>query len=284
MGKRFLAYGQLLASWRKPGKGSFAVFRGPSGNYYTADGLSFFRRFLARPLPGNAPAEPDARTGGVVFPAYRNPPVWALSGGRVLEAGWAGPLGRRVVIEHEDGIRATYYQLGSIASDVRGESVTVAKCSERRVFPEPRRIATASESPSCKMASGFALCPVHKPLEPISADAMETFSRQVKNTGAFWKRPKRMVWASPGRWGGCLKKRFGRFSKKQCTKSETFCCSTPCAGPKNSQGDCHTCTHSPARWPLTVDQIQRCNSRQQGRQRGNGRQTTGTMCVLKALA
>lgn len=183
MGRKFLAYGSLLAvvaDTRK--KGSFAVFRGLSGNYYTADGLSFFRRFLSRPLPGDAPAEPDSRTGGVVFPAYRNPPVWALSGGRVLESGWAGPLGRRVVVEHEDGIRATYYQLGSIASDIRpgvlvNRRQVIGTAGFSGTTPDRNGVGV-SIMQNGQPVSLYALSTSR--LAPLPADALGPFSRQVE--------------------------------------------------------------------------------------------------------
>lgn len=183
MGKNFLVYGPLLAvmvDTRK--KGSFAVFRGPVGNYYTSDGLSFFRRFLPRPLPGNAPAEPDPRTKGVVFPAYRHPPVWALSGGNVLQVGWAGALGRRVVIQHEDGIRATYYQLGSIESNMKpGVSVTrrqvIGTAGFSGTTPDRNGVGIVIEQ-NGQPISLYALSTSR--LAPLPTEAMEAFSRQVQ--------------------------------------------------------------------------------------------------------
>ncbi len=186
MGKRFLGYGALLAvSVETRRKGVYRVFRGPSGNYYTSDGLSFFRRFLARPLPGDAPAEPDPRTGGVVFPARRNPPVWALAAGRVVESGWAGPLGRRVVVEHEDGVRATYYQLGSIASEIRpGASVIRRQVLGTAGFsgttPDRNGVGIALVQ-NGQPVSLYALSSSRLP--PLPAESLSEFSRQVEEWG-----------------------------------------------------------------------------------------------------
>ncbi len=165
--KKFSRYGPLLAIQlvsRK--KGSYFAFRGPNGGYYTAEGLSFFRFFLPRPLPGNAPEEPDPRTGGVLFPAHRNPPVWTLAPGQVVEAGWAGPLGRRVIIEHEKQIRSSYYQLGSIPNDLKvGDTVT-----RRQV------IGTAGYSGTTPDKNGVGVL-VTQAGKPVSIYALST-SRQ----------------------------------------------------------------------------------------------------------
>lgn len=124
--KKFHSYGPIQAVHLvSKKKGSYFAYRGPAGGYYTADGLSFFRRFLPRPLPGNAPPEPDAQTGGVIFPAHRNPPVWSLAPGRIVELGWAGALGRRVTIAHDDDARTMFYQLGSITTGLKvGDTVS----------------------------------------------------------------------------------------------------------------------------------------------------------------
>ena len=186
--KKFFGYGPILAVHlvsRK--KGSYFAYRGPAGGYYTADGLSFFRRFLPRPLPGNAPPEPDPQTGGVIFPAHRNPPVWSLAPGRVVEAGWAGPLGRRVIIAHEDDVRTTFYQLGSIADGLKaGDSVgrrqIIGSAGFSGTTPD-RNGAGLLATQAGRPVSVYALSTTRQPSLPV--DLQPAFARSVEAHAAL---------------------------------------------------------------------------------------------------
>ncbi|PKN27072.1 MAG: hypothetical protein CVU65_03655 [Deltaproteobacteria bacterium HGW-Deltaproteobacteria-22] len=186
--KKFFAYGPVLAvQLVSRRKGSFSAYRGPNGGYYTADGLSFFRRFLPRPLPGNAPPEPDPQTGGVVFPAHRNPPVWTLAPGKVVEAGWAGQLGRRVEIVHENEVRSVFYQLGSIATGLKaGDTVTrrqiIGSAGFSGTTPD-RNGAGVLVTQAGRPVSIYALSTTRQ--DPLPADLVPAFSRQVETHGAL---------------------------------------------------------------------------------------------------
>ena len=186
--KKFFGYGPILAVHlvsRK--KGSYFAYRGPSGGYYTADGLSFFRRFLPRPLPGNAPPEPDPQTGGVIFPAHRNPPVWSLAPGRVVEAGWAGPLGRRVIIAHEDDVRTMFYQLGSIATGLKagdpvGRRQIIGSAGFSGTTPD-RNGAGLLTTQGGRPVSVYALSTTRQPSLPV--DLQPAFARSVEANAAL---------------------------------------------------------------------------------------------------
>ena len=186
--KKFFGYGPILAVQvvtRR--KGTFSAYRGPSGGYYTADGLSFFRRFLPRPLPGNAPPETDPQTGGVVFPAHRNPPVWTLAPGKIVEAGWAGKLGRRVEIAHENDIRTVFYQLGSIAAGLKsGDSVTrrqiIGSAGFSGTTPDRNGVGVLVTQAG-RPVSIYALSTSRQ--DPLPADLVPAFSRQVEAHAAL---------------------------------------------------------------------------------------------------
>ncbi|MBU1238515.1 M23 family metallopeptidase [Myxococcota bacterium] len=126
--KRAIGYGNILAvRLNTREKGEYNVFYYEPGGYYTADGNSFFRVYLSRPLPGNTPPEKDPVNGGIVYPASRRPPVWALSGGTVASLGWAGKFGRKIEIDHPDGVRTVYYQLSSFSKKLKKGSQIARK-------------------------------------------------------------------------------------------------------------------------------------------------------------
>lgn len=186
--KKFHGYGPILAVHlvsRK--KGSFFAYRGPAGGYYTADGLSFFRRFLPRPLPGDAPPEPDPQTGGVIFPAHRNPPVWSLAPGRVVELGWAGALGRRLTIAHEDDVRTMFYQLGSLSPGLKvGDTVSrrqvIGSAGFSGTTPD-RNGAGVLTTQAGRPVSIYALSTTRQ--APLSVDLLPAFTKSVAEQAAL---------------------------------------------------------------------------------------------------
>jgi murein DD-endopeptidase MepM/ murein hydrolase activator NlpD len=113
--------------------------KGPDGReaWYDAQGRSRKRQFLKSPL-GFEPRvtssfsyrrfHPVLNTyrahRGVDYAAGYGTPVVAVSGGTVIEAGWAGGAGRRVSIRHDSGYVSNYFHLSAIAPGInRGARV-----------------------------------------------------------------------------------------------------------------------------------------------------------------
>ncbi|MBU1219494.1 M23 family metallopeptidase [Myxococcota bacterium] len=118
--KKFLGYGELLALYASTKtRGNYKVFSFKSRGYFTYEGISFFRTYLERPLAGNVPPEKDTEGIGVIFPAKGAIPVWSLGMGKVKSISWQGPLGRRVDIEHPDGVMSSYYHLSRIRPSIK---------------------------------------------------------------------------------------------------------------------------------------------------------------------
>jgi len=107
--------------------------KGPDGReaWYDAEGRSLKRQFLKSPL-GFEPRvtssfsyrrlHPVLNTyrahRGVDYGAGYGTPVVAVSGGTVVEAGWAGGAGRRVVIRHASGYESAYFHLSAFGAGI----------------------------------------------------------------------------------------------------------------------------------------------------------------------
>jgi len=77
---------------------------------------------------------------GVDFPASYGAPVRATGAGTVVEAGWKGPLGLAVVVDHGYGYRTLYGHLSSISVRLgqrlaRGEQVGLVGSTGRSTGP-----------------------------------------------------------------------------------------------------------------------------------------------------
>jgi murein DD-endopeptidase MepM/ murein hydrolase activator NlpD len=57
----------------------------------------------------------SGRHTGLDFAGGTGTPIYAANSGKVVEAGWAGPYGQRVVINHGGGIKTAYSHLSSIS-------------------------------------------------------------------------------------------------------------------------------------------------------------------------
>jgi murein DD-endopeptidase MepM/ murein hydrolase activator NlpD len=68
----------------------------------------------------------SGRHTGLDFSAPYGTPVRAVADGRVVEAGWDGPYGNAVVIEHAGGVRTRYAHLASDAVRI-GERVSAGE-------------------------------------------------------------------------------------------------------------------------------------------------------------
>ncbi len=102
-----------------------------SGDYYDAGGEPLRKTFLRSPLNyrrissgfSRARRNPVTRKviphHGVDFAAPAGTPVVATADGRVVFAGWRGPLGRCVELRHPGGFRTLYGHLSRIAKGMR---------------------------------------------------------------------------------------------------------------------------------------------------------------------
>lgn len=107
---------------------------GPDGReaWYDAKGRSLKRQFLKSPL-GFEPRvtskfsyrrlHPVLNTyrahRGVDYGAGYGTPVVAVSAGTVVNSGWAGGAGRRVVIRHASGYESAYFHLSAFGAGIR---------------------------------------------------------------------------------------------------------------------------------------------------------------------
>jgi murein DD-endopeptidase MepM/ murein hydrolase activator NlpD len=106
---------------------------GPDGRdaWYDAEGRSLRRQFLKSPLK----FEPRVTSNfsyrrlhpvlniyrahrGVDYSAGYGAPVVAVSAGTVVEAGWAGGAGRRVVVRHASGYESAYFHLSAFGPGI----------------------------------------------------------------------------------------------------------------------------------------------------------------------
>jgi murein DD-endopeptidase MepM/ murein hydrolase activator NlpD len=134
-GKGFVRYGKVLAAeYRSARRTHTAVYyEGQSGrgDYFTPDGNSVKRSFLAAPLEfvrissGYTGARLHPVLGirrphwGVDYAAPTGTPVWSVARGEVIFAGWQGGFGRLVKIRHENGYVSFYGHLSRYAAGLR---------------------------------------------------------------------------------------------------------------------------------------------------------------------
>jgi len=133
---RFAGYDQIRAATLYNDGRTLTAFRfaGPDGQdaWYDADGRSLKRQFLKSPLKFDPHITSRFSTGrlhpvlnivrahkGVDYRAPYGAPVVAVSNGTVVEAGFAGGAGRRVVIRHAGGFSTAYFHLSAITAGIR---------------------------------------------------------------------------------------------------------------------------------------------------------------------
>ncbi len=131
----FVGYGRVLAAEYQGEVGKFRVFwyspeKGEPG-YYLPDGRSAEKTFLATPLKFTRISSGFSRNRkhpvlgyskahlGVDFAAPTGTPVWAMAKGRVSYAGWKGPNGNLVRIDHSNGLQSAYAHLHRIAKGIK---------------------------------------------------------------------------------------------------------------------------------------------------------------------
>jgi murein DD-endopeptidase MepM/ murein hydrolase activator NlpD len=129
----FLTYARIQAAEVVAGGTTFFAFyyEDPSGygGYYTERGVALQPLHLHDPVPHAITASdygvrrhPIRRVRrlhkGIDFAAPRNTTVHAAANGVVLEARYAGPLGRMVVLDHGNGLTTRYAHLDGFAPGV----------------------------------------------------------------------------------------------------------------------------------------------------------------------
>jgi len=134
-GKGFVRYGKVLAAeYRAARRTHTAVYyegKSGRGDYFTPDGNSVRRSFLAAPLKfvrissgySNARLHPVLGIRrphwGVDYAAPTGTPIWSVAQGEVIFAGWSGGFGRLVKIRHQNGYVSYYGHLSRYASGLR---------------------------------------------------------------------------------------------------------------------------------------------------------------------
>jgi murein DD-endopeptidase MepM/ murein hydrolase activator NlpD len=132
----FVRYGRVQAAeYRAARKDFVAVWfedESGTGGYYSPDGNSLKRSFLAAPLKYSRissrytmsrlhPILHSRRPHeGVDYAAPVGTPVWAVADGEVVFAGWSGGFGRLIRVKHHNGYVSSYGHLSRFA---RGLSV-----------------------------------------------------------------------------------------------------------------------------------------------------------------
>ena len=127
---RLLRYGDVLAAqYVGSTVGTKRVFRyalpDKSIGYFQEDGMSARKAFLKSPLKfANVTSRFGMRRhpvlqyakahNGVDYGTPIGTPVWAVSDGTVVQAGWAGAAGNMVVIRHANGFETQYMHLSRI--------------------------------------------------------------------------------------------------------------------------------------------------------------------------
>jgi murein DD-endopeptidase MepM/ murein hydrolase activator NlpD len=134
-GKGFVRYGKVLAAeYRSARRTHTAVYYEDGsgrGDYFTPDGNSVRRSFLAAPLKfvrissgySGGRLHPVLKIRrphwGVDYAAPTGTPVWSVASGEVIFAGWQGGFGRLVKIRHENGYVSFYGHLSRYAAGLR---------------------------------------------------------------------------------------------------------------------------------------------------------------------
>lgn len=129
-------YGRILAAEYIGQVGTFRTFwfapeGSEEGHYHLEDGQSAEKTFLATPLKFTRVSSGFNRRRkhpvlgytkahlGVDYAAPTGTPVWAMAAGTVVFAGWKGPNGKLVRIDHGGGLQSAYAHLHRIAPGIK---------------------------------------------------------------------------------------------------------------------------------------------------------------------
>jgi len=131
----FVRYGRVQAAEYRAARHDFVAVwfedENGTGGYYSPDGNSMRRAFLAAPLKFSRissrytmsrfhPILHESRPHeGVDYAAPVGTPVWAVADGEVIYAGWAGGFGNTVRIQHRSGYVSCYGHLSRYARGLR---------------------------------------------------------------------------------------------------------------------------------------------------------------------
>ncbi|MCB9540963.1 MAG: peptidoglycan DD-metalloendopeptidase family protein [Myxococcales bacterium] len=131
-----IRYGRIIAAEYIGQVGTFRTFYfhpegAEEGHYYLEDGQSAEKTFLATPLKFTRVSSGFNRRRkhpvlgytkahlGVDYAAPTGTPVWAMAAGTVTFAGWKGPNGKLVRIDHGNGLQSAYAHLHRIAAGIK---------------------------------------------------------------------------------------------------------------------------------------------------------------------
>jgi murein DD-endopeptidase MepM/ murein hydrolase activator NlpD len=131
----FVRYGRVQAAEYRAARRDFVAVwfedETGTGGYYTPDGNSVKRSFLAAPVKysrissryTNARFHPILHESrphwGVDYAAPIGTPVWSVSDGEVVFDGWSGGFGRTVRVKHANGYVSCYGHLSRFARGLR---------------------------------------------------------------------------------------------------------------------------------------------------------------------
>ncbi len=131
----FVRYGRVHAAEYRAARREFVAVwfedENGTGGYYSPDGNSLKRAFLAAPLKFSrissrytmARLHPILHRKrpheGVDYAAPTGTPVWAVADGEVVFVGWAGGFGRTVRVKHHSGYVTSYGHLSRYARGLR---------------------------------------------------------------------------------------------------------------------------------------------------------------------
>ncbi len=131
----FVRYGRVQAAEYRAARRDFVALwfedENGAGGYYSPDGNSLRRSFLAAPLKYSRissrytmsrlhPILHSTRPHeGVDYAAPVGTPVWAVADGEVVFADWAGGFGKTVRVKHRSGYVSSYAHLSRYARGLR---------------------------------------------------------------------------------------------------------------------------------------------------------------------
>ena len=190
----FVRYGRVQAAeYRAARKDFVAVWfedENGTGGYYSPDGNSLRRSFLAAPLKFSRissrftmsryhPILHEERPHeGVDYAAPVGTPVWAVADGEVIFTGWAGGFGNTVRIKHHSGYVSCYAHLSRYARGLRvGQQVAQKQLIG---FVGASGLATGPHLDFRIARNGRFLDPLHMQTdagEPIPPRARQRFAK-----------------------------------------------------------------------------------------------------------
>lgn len=138
-------FGRLLAAELSVGGRRLSAYEfddaGGRTSYYDGEGASLRRSFLRVPVEFRRISSGFSESRfhpilkmwrkheGIDYAAAPGSPVFAVAGGVVLQAGWAGAYGRLVEIRHPNGVITRYGHLRGFARNLRaGDRVIQGQC------------------------------------------------------------------------------------------------------------------------------------------------------------